>query len=91
MKTELRYCGLCAHSHTDGLGRVHCDAPTDAIAVKNGQRGANPIWYERKFGSIGLIVSASPVRNSGLAGPGTDPRNMQFDDGAKCGLWKKRK
>lgn len=82
-------CGYCKFSTVGTNGRVHCEHVVDVIAVKAGERGANPIWAERKYGSLGTLMTLSGVaKPSEMIGPGTNPRNMAFTDGADCQVWQ---
>lgn len=84
----LRYCGYCAHAFIGKVnGRVHCGHGVDDAALKNGEPGKNPIWAERKYGSLNIITGLAGSTKQ-LDNGGTDCENMAFADGATCKVWK---
>lgn len=69
---------------------MHCGHMVDDEALRTGERGTNPIWAERKYGTIRTLTDLVMAAHAKQPKPGSDCENMLFDDGRDCRVWEKK-
>lgn len=81
-------CGNCGYSWThDEDGNVSCGAPVNDEALRGGP-GNNPIWANRKYGPIRLLMT---ILTGDTRDPeGSNPEKLSPNDGATCKTWRSK-